>query len=542
MIIFLGDPAGRPPTAKKRPTTATVDAARHRRLTDLDRTNLPLINSPHKSDERGFEFDNQPVSEEKSEAEREFEKFKTSVDERRRVFVDNRNRSIHANKQSTMFDYSWTASDSHSPSIIETAMESQVSGKVWKESATEFLESKAHYDAEKAKNSYKSGRGKPPMLMSELFHQHRHQNPRSNESLLFLKRPFSASTAKIPSDLTALDMLLYNASSDSDAAVGTSSTMTPAINNSHGNSNGHSSSSGNNGHGHHNGGGNGHSNGNSGNHGGGNNNGGGSGAGSRMDSFSSIFSGQDDSRIRSLQRPRTSTGIGMRENTFPTVTTHKSPFEENYPDRILTPNSDHSHSHSIIIQENSLSDRNFDDNNYSPASRPLTKRRGSTEKRSFQQMQLLKGSFFADGVTKKPGISPGSDPRSGPGSGPGSQYNSTSHVTLTPAAAAASLAKRFERLNSNNSNSTLSLNSSTNIPSLTASAAESQKSSNLDYSLYFGENAKVAFFSKFRQLALGLASSTVVHVPTGDYSVLTHTFYNMTLALTHTSISHCIYT
>ena len=147
--------------------------------------------------------------EEKSDSTRDYEKFQASVDERRRVFVDNRNRSIHANKQSTMFD-SWSSSDLHPILAIDSTMEIQSSEKIWKDTASGYLSSKASYDAEKATNTYKSQRGKSPLLMSELFQQHKHLNSRSSESLLFLKRSFSASVAKIPPELTAFDTYLFN--------------------------------------------------------------------------------------------------------------------------------------------------------------------------------------------------------------------------------------------------------------------------------------------------------------------------------------------
>ena len=38
-----------------------------------------------------------------------------------------------------------------------------------------------------------------------------------------------------------------------------------------------------------------------------------------------------------------------------------------------------------------------------------------------------------------------------------------------------------------------------------------------DSSLYFGEKAKIAFISKFRELVSGQASSTVVKISKGEY-------------------------
>ena len=258
MIVFLGDPSGRPPTATKRSGSRRVKI-------EPETHSLPSISDRivDKSGDRG-EGDVDNLTEvKKTDAEIDYEKFKSTVDERRRVFVDNRNRSISANKQSTMFD-SWSASDLHAVSAVETVMEGQQSDKLWKGSANVFLVSKASYDSIKANNSYKSARGKSPLLMSELFHQHRHQNPRASESLLFLKRPFTANPAKMPADLTALaNILTQNDFPDFNASSSTTFSQSGKSSNV---------------------------------------------SVSRMDSFASIFSGQDDSKTR-LPRPRTSTGI-----------------------------------------------------------------------------------------------------------------------------------------------------------------------------------------------------------------------------------------
>ena len=94
--------------------------------------------------------------------------------------------------------------------------------------------------------------------------------------------------------------------------------------------------------------------------------------------------------------------------------------------------------------------------------RPKHKRRGSTERRSFQEMQLLKGSF-SDNNMKVGSKSP---------------YHHTPGRSVSPA---------------------------TRNPKV--------QDPKINESFYFGESAKIAFFTKFRQLTVALASSTVVKAP-----------------------------
>jgi hypothetical protein len=246
-VVFLGDPNGRPATAKKRNSRSL-----QKNKETMKSISLPIIN----------DNDNQSIlkdsiaSNEQFEAVKNYKKFQAIVNEKRRVLVDNRDRSISANKPSTMFD-SWSATERNN--VI--TKEKQAMEKIWKDSATEYLSLKSNYDSEKAKTTFQTGRGQNPMSMTELFHQHRHQHPRAAESLLFIKRPFSASTAQIPADLASLERELGY--SDNSAHKNKSGAQEPLFKNK-----------------------------------------------SSSDSLQSIFTNIDDSRTRLQPRPQTSLGIG----------------------------------------------------------------------------------------------------------------------------------------------------------------------------------------------------------------------------------------
>ena len=445
MIVFLGDPAGRPPTSKRRHVTA--NSIKQIKVASPDSPIFPAINSSQSTAECGSRQECSFAIDEKSEAEKELIKFQSSLNDRRKVFVHNRNRSIHANKQSTMFD-SWSAADLHVSPSNNDAMAMQTLGKVWKSSAEEFLVSKASYDAEKLKNSYKSARGKSPMLMTELFHQHMHKNPRSAESLLFLKRPFSANSSKMPADLVALDLFLSGSdmipdfkrvdfrSSDSnllgiapsavvildnEASNGTHSpgsvvgirtgmgagmnsilgTTSPAIGTECNSRVGTPSST----------------------------------PIRRMDSFASVFSGDDD-QVRRIQRPKSSTGIGQRENLLPSLLKSKSDLSGVRQTNLEL---------LIDVQSNLNS------------------------KIALSQ----KGKFSPD------------------------KYSTDSQT-----------GRNKNKRNTQENDDLFSESEDINQIPL--------HELKLDESHYFGESAKIAFFAKFRQLTVGLTSSTIVRSGTAS--------------------------
>jgi hypothetical protein len=135
-VVFLGDPNGRPATAKKRNSRSL-----QKNRETMKSISLPIIN----------DNDNQSIlkdsiaSNEQFEAVKNYKKFQAIVNEKRRVLVDNRDRSISANKPSTMFD-SWSATERNN--VI--TKEKQAMEKIWKDSATEYLSLKSNYDSEKA--------------------------------------------------------------------------------------------------------------------------------------------------------------------------------------------------------------------------------------------------------------------------------------------------------------------------------------------------------------------------------------------------------
>ena len=444
MIVFLGDPAGRPPTSKRRHVTA--NAIKQIKVASPDSPTFPAINSPQSAAEASNRQEYLFATDEKSEAERELIKFQSSLNDRRKVFVHNRNRSIHANKQSTMFD-SWSAADLHASPSNNDAMAMQTLGKVWKSSAEEFLVSKASYDAEKLKNSYKSARGKSPMLMTELFHQHRHKNPRSAESLLFQKRPFSANSSKMPADLVALDIFLsgseliqdfktvdFRSSNSNLLGVAPPAVVAVLDNDAFSSTHGPGSGVG---------------------------MGMGVGIGSllgttspaigsecnsrigtpsstpirRMDSFASVFSGDDD-RERRTQRPKSSTGIGQRENFLPSLQKSKSDLSGVRQTNLEIQSEVQSNLNSRIA----LSQKGkFSPDKYSSD----TQTGRNKNKRKTEEIDDL--------------------------------FSESGDVNQTP----------LDKLK-------------------------------LDESHYFGESAKIAFFAKFRQLTVGLTSSTIVRSGTSS--------------------------
>ena len=430
------------------------------------------------------------IQEEKSDSTRDYEKFQASVDERRRIFVDNRNRSIHANKQSTMFD-SWSSSDLHPLLAIDATMEIQSSEKVWKDTASGYLSSKASYDAEKATNTYKSQRGKSPLLMSELFQQHKHLNSRGSESLLFLKRSFSASVAKIPPELTAFDTYLFNSDILSQG-VGINLSSNTRSNASPLN------------------------------------------RGGQKNSFASIFSGFEDIKLLSQPKPRPSICkpnadfssllifIHLAFIFFPSI--FVSQFYE-VPIFSFMPNAPHLPSNHVdvlrqipflifslfvlvkflqavledsplppLVFRSKLTIPDLLEDSFSLIPRKIEESpkknrkersasRGSTAKRSFQELQLLKGSFSNNG--KQSATSP----------------------TLMESAVAAAAAAAADTAESFGKNSS---------PVQRIPLSSGPLNEKTDRSLYFGEKAKIAFISKFRELVSGQASSTVVKISKGE--------------------------
>ena len=112
--------------------------------------------------------------------------------------------------------------------------------------------------------------------------------------------------------------------------------------------------------------------------------------------------------------------------------------------------------------------------------------RGSTAKRSFQELQLLKGSFSNN--MRQSAASP-----------------TLMESALAAAAAAAAAAADTAGLSGKN------VSPIKNTPVISRSLHEKT-----DSSLYFGENAKIAFISKFRELVSGQASSTVIKISKGE--------------------------
>ena len=110
--------------------------------------------------------------------------------------------------------------------------------------------------------------------------------------------------------------------------------------------------------------------------------------------------------------------------------------------------------------------------------------RGSTAKRSFQELQLLKGSFSNN-----------------------MRQSAASPTLMESALAAAAAAAAADTAGLSGKN----VSPIKNTPVITRSLHEKT-----DSSLYFGENAKIAFISKFRELVSGQASSTVIKISKGE--------------------------
>lgn len=110
--------------------------------------------------------------------------------------------------------------------------------------------------------------------------------------------------------------------------------------------------------------------------------------------------------------------------------------------------------------------------------------RGSTAKRSFQELQLLKGSFSNN-----------------------MRQSAASPTLMESALAAAAAAAAADTAGLSEKN----VSPIKNTPMIARSLHEKT-----DSSLYFGENAKIAFISKFRELVSGQASSTVIKISKGE--------------------------
>jgi hypothetical protein len=398
-VVFLGDPKGRPATAKRVNIYAATGKKVRPKTTQQKKVTINDISLPIINDN-----DNQNISKdtlvfnEQFEAIKNCKKFQAIVNEKRRVLVDNRDRSIRANKPSTMFD-SWSATE-RSNVVIK---ENQAMEQMWKDSAKEYLCLKSNYDSEKAKTTFQTGRGQNPMSMTELFHQHRHHHPRAAESSLFLRRPFSASAAQIPADLTSLENEL--AYSNSSVHKDKSDSQEAIFKNK-----------------------------------------------PNSDSLRSIFTNIDDSRTRLQPRPQTSLGIGSRDKaerktmqSFDSTASFRGSME-----------SLHLQGH-----RNNFS-RQISDTGFS--------------------LETLDNEYILDHDDGK-SLSP------------------SKIDTIVPFPA--------QKLTSNLSQPDL-IDNQTIMSGWVDNNTDLKDSSKIDKSFYFGEKAKIAFFSKFRQLSSGFSTSSIV--------------------------------